>query len=473
MLRRLGAVQLDTISVLARSHELVAYARLGAVGRAAVEEAYWGAATRLRVLVARGVRPAGRGVADVRLPPPRTSAPRGQPLARGARRRATASSSGSRRRPDDGDRARRRERGGEWWDWSDVKVAVEWLLDIGEVVCTERRAWKRVYDLPERALPAEVLADDPDDATCLRAPGAGTPGSALGVAHRARTSPTTTASSATRCDAVVADTRPRPGDGATAGARPTWADPAALGGARPRGRHRTTLLSPFDSLVWDRARTVRVFGFQHRLEAYVPAPKRVHGYFAMPLLAGGPPARAASTRRATARRSWPSGCRASRARSTRWRRRCARRPRGSAATRSRSRSSTRRSWRTAARCAGLSARSVVAAAVAAAAAPAGAAAAELLPLPLPEPPLPLPPGVLPLPLLPPPLVAAGSSLPEVVVGALVVVVEVVASTAFARAACLLRLGRPARGRGRGRRRLRRRERHARAGGRRRQADGVA
>jgi uncharacterized protein YcaQ len=66
-----------------------------------------------------------------------------------------------------------------------------------------------------------------------------------------------------------------------------WADPGALEALSVRGRHRTTLLSPFDSLVWDRARTLRVFDFHHRLEAYVPAPKRVHGYFAMPLLAGG------------------------------------------------------------------------------------------------------------------------------------------------------------------------------------------
>jgi len=68
-----------------------------------------------------------------------------------------------------------------------------------------------------------------------------------------------------------------------------WADPGALARAAGgvRGRHRVTLLSPFDSLVWDRKRTRRMFGFDHSLEAYVPRAKRVHGYYAMPLLAGG------------------------------------------------------------------------------------------------------------------------------------------------------------------------------------------
>ena len=54
-----------------------------------------------------------------------------------------------------------------------------------------------------------------------------------------------------------------------------------------RDRHRTTLLSPFDPLVWHRDRAERIFGMRHRIEAYTPAHKRVHGYFAMPVLHRG------------------------------------------------------------------------------------------------------------------------------------------------------------------------------------------
>jgi uncharacterized protein YcaQ len=301
MLRRLGAVQLDTISVLARSHELVAYARLGPVGRERVERAYWNPRQpgafeywshaacvlpieewpyygfRRRALLARGQRwhqshpdVCAAVLARIRAEGPLTATELG-----GAKK------------------------GGPWWDWSDTKIAVEWLLDTGEVVCVRRTGWRRVYDLPERVLPPELLAADPSDEECVIRLAA-TTGRALGVAtqadlvdyQRVRWGGTgqqkdgqVLAPHEAAAAAGLVPVHITPG---RAGGTPVaaWADPDAL--ARPvTGRHRTTLLSPFDSMVWDRKRTLRMFGFEHSLEAYVPAPKRVHGYFAMPLLAGG------------------------------------------------------------------------------------------------------------------------------------------------------------------------------------------
>ncbi|MFI6506869.1 winged helix-turn-helix domain-containing protein [Streptosporangium sp. NPDC050855] len=290
-LRRLGAVQLDTISVLARSHELVAYARLGAVGRAAVERAYWDEparafeywchaacilpigdwplyAFRRRYFKARKFRwhevpdSVGKVLHLVRENGPITTADIG-----GAKK------------------------GGPWWDWSDSKIAIEWLLDTGEVVCTRRVGWRRVYDLAERAVPADLLAEDLSDAECVTRL-AGMAGRALGVATRADLVDflrlkAPEASLLDRClSEGITGLVPVRVPGWPERAADSWADPAALEAA-PSGRHRTTLLSPFDSLVWDRARTARVFGFNHRLEAYVPREKRVHGYFTMPVLAGG------------------------------------------------------------------------------------------------------------------------------------------------------------------------------------------
>ncbi|GGR49650.1 hypothetical protein GCM10010219_63820 [Streptomyces netropsis] len=288
VLRHLGAVQLDTISVLARSHELVPYARLGAVGRTAVESAYWTGdhafeywshaacilpveewphfAFRRRAMKARGHRwhvmqDSERSCAAVR---DRLRAD--GPL--------TATELGG------------AKNGGEWYDWSETKIAVEWLLDTGEVVCTRRRGWKRVYDLAERAVPDALLHDDIDDAECTRRL-VTQAGAAMGVATRADLADYHRLKGE-QVDAVIADTGLVPVE--VAGwSKPAWADPAALAAesSAKGGRHRTTLLSPFDSLIWDRPRTERIFGFTHRLEAYVPKPKRVHGYFAMPLLAGG------------------------------------------------------------------------------------------------------------------------------------------------------------------------------------------
>ena len=184
--------------------------------------------------------------------------------------------------------------GGPWWDWSDVKIAVEWLLDTGDVICGRRTGWRRVYDLPERVLPGELLDPDPSDLECL-AYLAGVAARALGVVTQADlvdyhrlNFPASEKGQYTR---LVADAAQAAGlvPVAIAGGRAVscWADPVALEQAADRGRHRTTLLSPFDSLVWDRKRTLRMFGFEHSLEAYVPKHKRVHGYFTMPLLAGG------------------------------------------------------------------------------------------------------------------------------------------------------------------------------------------
>ncbi len=308
MLRRLGAVQLDTISVLARSHELVAYARLGPVPRDRIERAYWHPgrpaafeywshaacvlpieewpyyAFRRRALRARGKRwhQSHQGTCAEVLARLRAEGP------------LTATQLGGAVKGEG------EVGGGAWWDWSDTKIAVEWLLDVGDVICVRREGWRRIYDLPERVLPGDLLAHEPSDSECL-AHLAAAAARSLGVVtradlidyHRLRelTGPEARHADGVDDAARAAGLTPVTVEtGATRSAITMgWADPAALAlaAAGARGRHRVTLLSPFDSLVWDRKRTRRMFGFDHSLEAYVPKAKRVHGYFAMPLLAGG------------------------------------------------------------------------------------------------------------------------------------------------------------------------------------------
>src|SRR5271167_4627946 len=298
MLRRVGAVQLDTISVLARSHELVAYARLGPVTRSQIEQAYWHDtkpaafeywahaasvlpieqwpyfAFRRRALRARGVRwhqihqeTCDKVLARLRAEGPLTATQLGGAKA-----------------------------GGPWWDWSEVKIAAEWLLDTGRAVCVRRVGWRRVYDLPERAVPGPLLDHQPTDAECL-AYLVGATARALGVAthadlieyqrlnghglHICGGAALDEAAEAAGLTSVTVPGVKKP--------LAAWADPAALawlaGGGR--GTHRTALLSPFDSLIWDRKRTQRMFGYHHLFEPYVPKEKRERGYFTMPLLAGG------------------------------------------------------------------------------------------------------------------------------------------------------------------------------------------
>lgn len=297
MVHELGAVQLDTISVLARSHELVAYARLGAIGRPAIEAAYWDGnacfeywshaacilpmsswpnfAFRRRQYVRRGCTwgnpPSAKALRLVR----RRLASEG-PL--------TVTQLGGGRQSSD------------WWDWSESKNAVEWLLTIGEVVCTARLGWRRVYDLAERAVPEALRSqpawiDDegvrgPTDEECLVALirdaahtiGVGAAGDIADV-HRLPVA--FVARHANEAGLQRIRVRGWSGD--------AWATSQALDwlASGSRVRSRTTLLSPFDSLIWHRDRVERLFGMTHRLEAYTPSHARQHGYFAMPVLHRG------------------------------------------------------------------------------------------------------------------------------------------------------------------------------------------
>jgi uncharacterized protein len=285
MLERVGAVQLDTISVLARSHELVAYARLGAVARAAVEKAYWGGGAFEYWAHAACVIPVEawpmfavkrRRYRDrVRIWGAETDPKvRAEALARirdlGP---LTATELGGARK------------GGPWWDWSPLKAATEQLLAEGEVACVTRRAWRRVYDLAERAIPPELFHDDLTDEECMAllcASAAERMGVAtlLDIRDYYRLEPPKVMAGIEAAGLVPVRVEGW-------GRASAWAHPTALESLQTRGRHRTTLLSPFDSLIWFRPRTARIFGVKPPLELYVPAAKRTHGYFSMALLHGG------------------------------------------------------------------------------------------------------------------------------------------------------------------------------------------
>lgn len=286
IVRRLSGIQIDTISVLARSHELVAFARLGAIPRKRIEESYWSAGSEtfeywshaacilpLEMWPAFGASRRSRALRGYRW------------LQLEDKKRSCASV--EKRLRDDGPLTARElggaKKGGLWWDWSEIKIAAEWLLDEGTVVCRQRRGFERVYDLAERAIPSPILNRHLDDEACIREL-IESAGRALGVATSADLAAYHgLGKTAVRSVLPTTSLRPIRVEG--------WIESAfmAVGaetGLRPGIRGRTVLLSPFDSLLWDRPRLERLFQVSYRLEAYVPAPKRAVGYFAMPVLSG-------------------------------------------------------------------------------------------------------------------------------------------------------------------------------------------
>jgi uncharacterized protein YcaQ len=293
MIERLGALQLDSVNALVRSHYLPLFSRLGDYSRDALDALAWGAGRDralfeywgheasllplqleplMRWRMARARQ--GEGIYKALA---RFGAERPDRLAAVLDRVRQGGALGA------GSLSTREGPAGPWWDWSEEKLALEWLFAAGEVTVASRRGFERLYDLPERVFPATVLAQPtPDEPTAQRALMLHA-AKALGVATerdlrayfrftpvdaKARLNELAEAGNLLRCEIE--------GWG-----QPAWCLPVER---LPRRMAASALLSPFDSLVWERDRAERLFDFRYRLEFYTPPGKRVYGYYVMPFL---------------------------------------------------------------------------------------------------------------------------------------------------------------------------------------------
>jgi uncharacterized protein len=287
VLDRLALVQLDSVNVITRAHELTFFARLGPYDRRALATwlhrsgevfEYWGhAASFLPIDVhpyLRWERTTWKGIRElVRDRPEYVEAVRAAVRERGPVTPADL---------HEGDGPRRT---GPWWGWDLPKRALEALFWSGEVTATRNHRFERLYDLPERVLPAAVLElPTPPEEEARRellrraaaALGVGTASDLATYFYQRK--PKT--KSIVKEMAADGELLPVEVEG--------WKEPAYVHpGARiPRRMDARALLAPFDSLVFDRDRAERLFGFTYRIEIYTPASKRVYGYYVLPFLLG-------------------------------------------------------------------------------------------------------------------------------------------------------------------------------------------
>jgi uncharacterized protein YcaQ len=287
-----GLVQIDSVNVLVRSQELPVFARLGPHPRdllpAMLDDhelfEYWGHVASLipvehqplfrwQMAAATAGERMWPGVARLaRDRPGYIEAVYEEVKERGPLRASELSDPGPKRKEP-------------WWSWEDGKRALEYLFWTGQLSARRLSNFERAYDLTERILPGHVLAlPTPSEADGRR--------ELLALAARALG----VATAPDLCDYYrlnIPKSKAALAELVEAGRLVPvevegWRRPAYLyrGARRPRHIGARTLLSPFDSLIWERDRTERLFGFRYRIEIYTPAPKRVYGYYVLPFLLG-------------------------------------------------------------------------------------------------------------------------------------------------------------------------------------------
>jgi hypothetical protein len=294
VLRRLHLIQMDSVNVLQRAHFMPLYSRLGPYPVELLDRAAY---RRPRLLFEFWGHEAS--LINVELQPLfRWRMARAQDYAWGGMRRIVAE------QPDlvawvldevrdrgpltaaeiEHDAPRRKDQWG--WNWSAVKQALEWLFYTGEVTAAERTtSFARRYDLPERVLPRQVLdAPTPSPQDSFRAL-VELSARTLGVAaepelrdyFRLPVAGFKQAVAELIEDKVLLPVTVRGWKG------PTYLHHQAR---LPRRVRAATLVSPFDPLIWERARTERLFDLNYRIEIYVPAAQRLYGYYVLPFLLG-------------------------------------------------------------------------------------------------------------------------------------------------------------------------------------------
>jgi uncharacterized protein YcaQ len=295
MVRRLGVVQIDSVNVLIRSHYLPIFSRRGAYQCGLLEKAayeqrllfeYWGHEASLLPVE---LYPLFRWRMD--------DARNGVGTWGRLRRYAT-----SHKELVDSVLNQIRERGalgaseltdggkskGSWWGWSQGKEILEWLFWIGDVTTARRRNFERLYDLTERVVPEAIQASPVPSREHAQRELMLIGARAMGVAtardlrdyYRLPTK-----DAVLRLKELVDEGR------LLAVAVEGWKQQGYLHHEAKVPRQAqiadvAALLSPFDSLIWERQRTERLFDFHFRLEIYTPVHKRLHGYYVLPILLG-------------------------------------------------------------------------------------------------------------------------------------------------------------------------------------------
>jgi uncharacterized protein YcaQ len=300
-----GLLQLDSVNVFLRSHYMPAFSRLGPYSREALDRLawhedkdgrtkrarrrdlieYWGHEASLlpvelqpllRWRMARAGSLAWKSVARIGTEQPQLlELVLDEVRERGPLRASDLTAPERKRAP------------GEMWSWSEEKTALEYLFYAGQLCAARRINFERHYDLPERVLPRHVLeAPTPTQEEAQR--------QLLLIAAK-RLGVATEADLGDYFRLPRAESKARVAELAEGGELlpvrvEGWSQPAYLSTERPTGLRRVAnaraLLTPFDSLVWARERAERLFDFRYRIEIYVPAPKRVYGYYVLPFLLG-------------------------------------------------------------------------------------------------------------------------------------------------------------------------------------------